>query len=139
MLNFNDNNPYLPMTYPAAFSWSRTSSRNSSTSWISLYLFQFFFLFLFTRFRRLISELFPSRPELKDRNPGWDAAMRLCFLAAAMMVKKEEEKWGRRLYVCGLDSWIFNWVTWALQRGSGNPKCGPCPLGCISVINVDLP
>lgn len=52
---------------------------------MSLYLFQFFFLFLFTRFLRLLAKPAASEEDFKLRKPGCEATTRFNRLAAAML------------------------------------------------------
>lgn len=71
--------------YPVVLSWCLTSSKKSSTSLISLCLFQFFFLFLLTRFLRLLTIDEGSTFEFKLRKPGCFATTRFSLLADAML------------------------------------------------------
>lgn len=61
------------------------SSKKSSTSFTSLYLFQFFFLFLLMRFLRLLTKVAGSVEDFKCKKPGCEYATRFNLLAAAML------------------------------------------------------
>lgn len=79
-------------TYPVVLSWCLTSSKNSSTSFMSVNLFQFFFLFLLTRFRRLLIEAKGSEVDFKLIKPGCEATTRLNLLADAMLSDRKETR-----------------------------------------------
>lgn len=79
------NTSHWLLTHPVVLSWCLTSSRNSSTSCTSLYLFQFFFLFLFTRFLRLLTRSVGVTLGFKVKKPGCETATRFTLLAAAML------------------------------------------------------
>lgn len=72
-------------TYPVVLSWCLTSSKKSSTSLISLCLFQFFFLFLLKRFLRLLARAEGSAFDFILIKPGCDATTRFSLLADAML------------------------------------------------------
>lgn len=60
------------------------SSKKPSTSFISLCLFQFFFLFLLTRFLRLLTKVAGSADDFRCRKPGCEATTRFKRLAAML-------------------------------------------------------
>lgn len=55
-------------------------------------LFQFFFLFLFPRFLRVLSRSAGSTEALTCKKPGCEAATRFAFLAAAMLKEEKRKK-----------------------------------------------
>lgn len=77
-------------TYPVVLSWCLTSSKKSSTSFMSLCLFQFFFLFLLTRFLRLLTRAVGSVFDFKLIKPGCVATTRFSLLADAMLEGEKE-------------------------------------------------
>lgn len=60
-------------------------------SFMSLCLFQLFFLFLFTRFLRLLAEPAESEADFKFMKPGCEAATRFNRLADAMLGTEERK------------------------------------------------